>query len=124
MTMSLDGLPRLLKWSKDLIENIRPRRGQFQRIISDNFENVWNTRGIAIMENWKGNDLVKTGRLRRSLTSGTIDIDDYSGRGLITISITATPPYASYVNKKYKFMELTEETKRDLFRSYLGKYKG
>lgn len=107
----------LINWANRLAGINRIRRGESQRIIQKNFENIWNTRGAAINSDWQGNDLVNTGSLRRSLTGGTINV---SGT---TISITATPPYASYVNDKYTFMQLTEETKRDLMLSFMGKYK-
>lgn len=115
--MKID-LTGIRNWARAIAGRTRIRKAQMQGIIQRNFETIWNTKGVAIGADWKGNDLVKTGELRRSLTGATITTDKNS------ISITATPPYASYVNAKYLFMELTPETKRDLTMSYMGTYKG
>jgi hypothetical protein len=74
-------------------------------VIKGNFSSVWATEGASIGADWDGHSLVKSGALKQDMTSG---------RGItITnnlITIKSTKPYASYVNKRYRFMALSSRS--------------
>lgn len=91
-------------------------RAEIEEAIQDNFDEIWNTRGRTIGARWANNvDLVDTGRLRNSLTSGN--------NFRITknqISIYTTVPYASFVDAKYPFMDVSAGTLRRIADVYEG----
>jgi hypothetical protein len=77
--------------------------------IKDSFTEVWATEGASIGADWKGRDLVKSGALKRDMTSGRgITIKPQS------ITIRSSRPYASFVNRRYRFMALSSKALRQI----------
>ena len=80
-------------------------------IVIENFDRVFDTEGSNIGENWDGNSLVDSGRLKVSLTSvGEIGIQ-VSGD---TIIFSSDVPYSSDVNNKYSFYGVDSEFNEEL----------
>ena len=75
-------------------------------IVADNYQDVWSSKGAAINSNWNGNTLVKSGRLRNSLTNPN-QLQVRQAGGLISFGTTI--PYGKYVNAMYRFEGLTAE---------------
>jgi hypothetical protein len=85
-------------------------------VIKDNFTEIWASEGSSIGGDWKGRDLVDTGALKQEMTSGRgIKINPQS------ITITSSRPYASFVNKRYRFMALSSKALRQLAQIYTRK---
>jgi hypothetical protein len=72
--------------------------------VIDNFQEVWGTRGRVLNgRTWANNvRLVDTGALRSSLTSGQ-GVRVQNNR----LTITSNVPYASFVDRRYNFMDLS-----------------
>lgn len=75
-------------------------------IVADNYQDVWSSKGAAINSNWNGNTLVKSGRLRNSLTNPN-QLQVRQAGGLISFGTSV--PYGKYVNAMYRFEGLTSE---------------
>ena len=106
----------------DLIKRLKePLTSEQERdiadAIQDNFEEVWSSKGASIGSPWGNNvDLVETGALKQEMTSGRgIKINPQS------IAITSSRPYASFVNKRYRFMALSSKALRQLAQIYTRK---
>lgn len=82
--------------------------------ISDNFREVWSSKGASIGSRWKNNvDLVDTGALRNQMTSGS--------NFRITknqVMVYSTLPYASFVDAKYPFLDLSAGTLNRIAKVY------
>jgi phage gpG-like protein len=114
MDIEIKGLNNLMDLVSDLsqdLENLDLYLEQdfdddMRGIISENYEQIWRTEGAAIGEDWDGHTLVKTGRLRNSLTNpGSLQV---RVQGDLIIFGTNVP-YAPYVNAMYTFEGLTPE---------------
>lgn len=81
---------------------------EIKQILSDNYAEIWETKGEAIGSDWKGNDLVKTGTLRSEMISTTRMIST----GFAVIS--TVPAKYKKVNERYPFVGLTENSYRRL----------
>lgn len=91
-----------------LLSNLTPEEmDEINDAITENYEEVWSSRGRSVNgRRWENNvDLVQSGRLRSDLTSGR---NLRILRDQITISTTV--PYASFVESKYPFMDLSAGT--------------
>lgn len=75
-------------------------------IVADNYQDIWSSKGAAINSNWNGNTLVKSGRLRNSLTNPNQLVVRQTG-GLISFGTSV--PYGKYVNDMYRFEGLTAD---------------
>lgn len=75
-------------------------------IVAENYQDIWSSKGAAISSDWNGNTLVKSGRLRSSLTNPSRLVVRQSG-GLISFGTSV--PYGKYVNNMYRFEGLTAE---------------
>jgi hypothetical protein len=90
-----------------------------EELIIENFEDIWATRGAYINgRRWAGGvDLVDTGRLREDLTSGRrIAITERS------ITVWTIVPYASYVDQKYPFLDMSASTLERIGEVYLRNF--
>jgi len=78
--------------------------------IQTNFEEIWSSRGASIGSPWKNNvTLVDTGALRNQMTSGrNFKITKNQVR------VYSTLPYASFVDAKYPFLDLSAGTLRKI----------
>lgn len=75
-------------------------------IVADNYQEIWSSKGAAINSNWNGNTLVKSGRLRNSLTNPN-QLQVRQAGGLISFGTSV--PYGKYVNGMYRFEGLTAD---------------
>jgi len=85
-------------------------RSQITEIINKNFQDIWNTQGSSIGENWKGRTLVKTGNLRNSLTTPRISVRVTNN----VVYFNSPVPYASFVNEMYRFYGVSAETTEEI----------
>lgn len=90
------------------------QKNQITDIVKENYIEVWQTKGASIGSPWKeGVDLVDTGALRQEMRSA---------RGLkiynSSMVITSSRPYSSFVNKRYRFMDLSSTTLRRIAQVY------
>jgi len=82
---------------------------QLREIIAGNFQAVWSSDGSIIGENWDGNDLVRTGNLRNSLTSASrIRVTRVGSLVFFGSDVS----YAEYVNDDYTFIGLSDPTQQ------------
>jgi len=72
--------------------------------LAANFQQIWASQGAAIGSDWKGNTLVKSGRLRASLTNTQNLVLQQVGDSIL---IGSSVSYAPYVNNMYKFYGIT-----------------
>jgi hypothetical protein len=76
-------------------------------VIAENYDDIWDSQGAAIGEDWNGRDLIQTGRLKASLTvPGQIDIQIFGD----SIVFGTTVPYATDVSQGITFAGITNET--------------
>lgn len=92
-------------------------KAQITDIVKENYTQVWATEGASIGDPWKeGIDLVQTGALRQEMKSA---------RGLKIynsgISITSSRPYASFVQSRYRFMNLSSASLKRIAGVYTRK---
>lgn len=82
---------------------------QLREIIAGNFQSVWNSDGSIIGEDWDGNDLVRTGNLRNSLTSASrIRVTRVGSLVFFGSDVS----YAEYVNDDYTFIGLSDQAQQ------------
>ena len=110
----LDLILQALKHDVELIEGLTSN-DKFLRaleaLVLENFDRVFNTQGRNINEDWDGNSLVDTGRLKLSVTSsGEIGIQVIGN----TVVFSSSVAYASYVNDKFRFVGVDDEFDSDL----------
>lgn len=87
------------KYSKILADS----EDKSKDIMEENFRQVFGSRGSNIGANWRGNDLVNTGRLRSLLTSGSaINVSSDS------ISVRLPTGYL-FLNDRYKFLGVSRQ---------------
>lgn len=85
------------------------------RILAENFEEIWDSQGAAIEANWKGRDLYQTGTLYNTLLRG-----GYTNTFLpYGFSVTPAQPY-NYIASEYPFLGLTQVSKRKLLGLLIG----
>lgn len=120
---------QLVGWGRDLqhdinlLQNLLNDRvflDELTQLIEESYEEIWDTEGGAIGEDWNGNTLVDTGNLKMAATK-TLDVTVSSSDVFFTVNI----PYASFVNDLYKFNAITPDTPKrveDLIKSYLARY--
>jgi hypothetical protein len=88
----LDLLTKILQDSA-FIEDLR-------ELVASNFDRVWGSEGANIGSDWDGNTLVRTGRLKLSLTApGLLNLQIIGDTVLINSSVS----YARFVNDRYVF---------------------
>jgi len=91
-------------------------------LLANNFDRVWSSKGASIGEDWDGRTLVKTGRLRASLTRpGQIQFT-ISGN---EVTFTSGVGYDRYVNDTYRFYGVDntfDNALGDLVNGYLKQY--
>ena len=91
-------------------------------LVANNFDRVWRSEGASIGEDWDGRTLVKTGRLRASLTRpGQIQFT-ISGN---EVTFTSGVGYDRYVNDAYRFYGVDntfDNALGDLVNGYLQQY--
>ena len=69
-------------------------------LVANNFDRVWGSQGANIGSDWNGNTLVKTGRLKLSLTApGAANLQIIGDK----VIISSTVYYDQYVNDRYVF---------------------
>ena len=114
MSIEVEGIDDLLKMLDDLESDLTslgmlPEEQSFVNLATDlvakNFQEIWASDGAAIGENWGGNSLVGSGRLRNSFTNPTALRVSVQGN---TITFGSNVPYASYVNNTYEFIGITQ----------------
>ncbi len=91
-------------------------------LLANNFERVWGSGGSSIGEDWNGRTLVKTGRLRASLTRpGQIQFTISNNQ----VTFTSGVSYAKHVNDLYRFYgvdQTFDSALGDLVNGYLQQY--
>jgi len=91
-------------------------------LLANNFDRVWGSQGASIGENWNGRTLVKTGRLRASLTRpGQIQFTISNNQ----VTFTSGVSYSKYVNDMYRFYgvdDTFDNSLGDLVNGYLQQY--
>jgi len=91
-------------------------------LLANNFDRVWGSQGASIGENWNGRTLVKTGRLRASLTRpGQIQFTISNNQ----VTFTSGVSYSKYVNDMYRFYgvdDTFDNALGDLVNGYLQQY--
>lgn len=91
-------------------------------LLANNFDRVWVSQGASIGEDWDGRTLVKTGRLRASLTRpGQIQFVISNDK----VTFTSGVSYAKYVNDRYTFYGVDntfDSALGDLVNGYLRQY--
>lgn len=91
-------------------------------LVANNFDRVWATQGANIGEDWNGRTLVKTGRLRASLTTpGAIDLDIVGDFAVFSSRVS----YDRYVDGRYRFYGLDpifDNALGDLVNGFLQQY--
>lgn len=101
----------------EMIEDLLENSNFVESITSDitsGFIQTWSTEGGSIGEDWKGHDLIESGRLRASLTNDSqINVVVIGDRIVFSSSVD----YADYVNEKYPFAEISESTINHVLRS-------
>jgi len=90
---ALEDIEQDLEFKREVVE-----------VIAANNQQVFASTGSAIGSDWKGNDLVRSGTLKRAYTSTSSLTLTVTNNSLI---IGTSVPYASFVNDKYKFVGLT-----------------
>jgi hypothetical protein len=88
-------------------------KAKIQDIVKGNFSDVWATDGASIGADWNGRDLVESGALKASLTSGTPATFNATG-----FNITSNRNYASFVNNRYRFMTLSSTSLKQIASVY------
>ena len=88
--------------------------GASTSILKENFREVFSSRGSDIGSNWKGNDLVDTGRLRSLLTSGSA-IKTSGGK----ISVRLPEGYL-FLNDRYKFLGVSRDNLKKISSLFSG----
>lgn len=80
-------------------------------IVANNFDRVFDTRGSNIGSNWNGNDLVRSGELKLSVTSpGRLDVQ-LVGNAVV---FSSTVNYSKHVNNRYEFFGIDDTFNREL----------
>ena len=104
----------------DLIKRLQKRiSSQDEAAIGDaiktNFDEVWASKGASLGSPWKNNvTLVDTGALRSQMTSGrNFKITKNQ------VTVYSTLPYASFVDAKYPFLDLSAGTLRKIARVFV-----
>ena len=88
----LDLLTKILQ-DPAFVEDLR-------ELVASNFDRVWGSQGANIGSDWDGNTLVRTGRLKLSLTApGLLNLQIIGDTVLINSSVS----YARFVNDRYVF---------------------
>jgi hypothetical protein len=91
-------------------------------LLANNFERVWGSEGANIGSDWNGRTLVKTGRLRASLTRpGQIQFTISNDK----VTFTSSVGYDKYVNDMYRFYGVDstfDSALGDLVNGYLQQY--
>jgi len=91
-------------------------------LLANNFDRVWGSRGANISEDWNGRTLVRTGRLRASLTRpGQIQFTVTNNQ----VTFTSGVSYAKHVNDMYVFYGVDstfDSALGDLINGYLQQY--
>ena len=91
-------------------------------LLANNFDRVWGSQGASIGEDWNGRTLVKTGRLRASLTRpGQIQFTISNNQ----VTFTSGVSYSKYVNDMYRFYgvdDTFDNALGDLVNGYLQQY--
>lgn len=110
----------LTQWSEDLQHDIALLEGlsqdddfmrSLEELVAQNFDRVFDTEGSNIGEDWGGNDLVDTGRLKVSLTSvGEMNIQVVGD----SIVFSSNVPYSSFVNDNFRFYGVDESFDEEL----------
>ena len=77
-------------------------------LVRENFRDIWDSEGDAIGEDWNGLTLVRSGNLRASWEEASVLPIPGGYR------ITTPVPYSSFVNDRYTFVALTEQTADEL----------
>jgi len=75
--------------------------------LAANFQQIWASQGTAIGSDWRGHTLVKSGRLRGSLTNTQNLVLRQVGDSIL---IGSSVSYAPYVNNMYRFYGITTST--------------
>jgi len=96
--------------------------GELKDVVAFGFDEVWASKGALIGANWDGHDLVKTGRLRASMTEPyLLDLKIVGDLFIFSSNV----PYSGYVDERYKFSEIPSSIIVDILRLvqiYLNKY--
>jgi hypothetical protein len=80
-------------------------------LVASNFDRVWASEGSNINQDWNGRTLVKSGRLKLSLTTpGSLNLTIIGDQVLIQSSVN----YARYVNDRYVFYGVDETFDQEL----------
>ena len=91
-------------------------------LVANNFDRVWRSEGASIGEDWNGRTLVKTGRLRASLTTpGAIDLQVVGDFAVFSSRVS----YDRYVDGRYRFYgvdPIFDSALGDLVNGFLKQY--
>jgi hypothetical protein len=98
----------------EIRERLRPKTEQAPRILSENFEEIWEGQGGAIGQDW-GTSLYRTGTLYNAMVSNSFT----TYRWPYGFTIAPSQPY-NFVAAKYPYLGLTMITKQRLLNMLLG----
>lgn len=88
---------------------------KIQQELRDNYRLVWSSRGSSIGSPWpSGVDLIESGELRNNMVNLS-----YANITENFITIDSGVAYGSYVNDKYVFMRISEDTLSRIAKLYI-----